>query len=110
MSERLTTSSSFLLGPFQSMREIKKANEELGHYFFDDGAMRFFDSIIYPTVYKGRFFVTSEKGPNGIRAYTLRCARDDGSVWTVGEHQQHATIKEARKAAKAANIDDIPQH
>ena len=48
------------------------------------------------------YFVTSERGPDEIRRYTVRRACADGSIDTVGEFQEHATAAQAKSAARAA--------
>lgn len=87
---------------YETIEQIKAANEEAGRYFFSPGAMRFFDSRILDGVYGGRYFVTSEKGdwPGAERGYTIREAHEDGDVTTVGELQEYATREEAINAAK----------
>ena len=58
-------------------------------YFFSKDAMRFFKSRILETVYQGPggvYFVTSEKSPNGPRAYSIRVYNTETrSVSTMGE-------------------------
>ena len=95
--------------PFKSVTEIKRANERLGHHFFDADAMAFFRSRIEDNgkVYGGRYFITSEqfefRGERFARKYTLRRANDDGSVETVfGQFQEYGTLTAAREAAQRA--------
>ncbi len=60
------------LGNYQTMDEIKEAHPK----FFSVGAMDFFDSVVYPEVYSGCVFVTSEKFDwETPRRYTVRIAR-----------------------------------
>ena len=85
---------------FSTMKGIKRHNKETGHHFFSKGAMRFFDSKIHTRIpIHGCMFVTSERGPDRIRKYTIRCSMSDGGVKTVGEFQQFGSLLEARKAA-----------
>lgn len=97
--------------PFHSISEVKRANERLGHFFFDAGSKRFFDSRIGRTLYGGRYFVTSEQfhGSEGSapRAYTVREAREDGGIETVGEFQAYET-REAAIAAIESLLEDEP--
>ena len=84
---------------FANITAIKRANKGIGHHFFSKGALRFFNSTVYPRVYGGRFFVTSEFhcgtheshcGTTPVR-YTVRGAQQDGAVKTVSEFQEFAT-------------------
>lgn len=82
---------------FNTISDVIDHNRATGHHFFDADTMRFFNSRVETGLMRGRFFVTSEKGPDGIRAYTVRRARDDGSVETVGEggFQGYETLDDA---------------
>ena len=75
-------------GKWENITQIKRANKALGHHFFDRDAMTFFRSRVYPHVYGGRFFITSEQfvagdGEEFPREYTVREARPDGTIDTV---------------------------
>jgi hypothetical protein len=71
---------------FTTIGQIKAANERAGQHFFEPGAMRFFGTRISPTVYAGRYFVTSETPGHGApRRYTVRSAESNGHVETIGE-------------------------
>lgn len=81
---------------FTSIEGVKAANARAGYHFFEPSAMRFFDSRICPTLYGGRYFVTSEQfhGSNGHsepRRYSIREAQYDGSIDAVGEFQAFGT-------------------
>lgn len=99
-------------GSFKTMTEVKAANRRIDHHWFDPDAMRFFDTRIETGVIKGKYFITSEQyhhfpcsgqgcfNPQGLcypRRYTIRIAYADGSVDTIGDFQQFATKREARK-------------
>lgn len=77
---------------FANITAIKRANKEIGHHFFSKGALRFFNSTVYPRVYGGRYFVTSEfsSGTAPVR-YTVRGAEPNGAIKTVSEFQEFAT-------------------
>lgn len=85
---------------YDSIDAIKAANEAVGQTWFGKAEMRFFDGRVYDEVYGGRYFVTSEKGPDGVRKYSVRAADDDGYIETVGEFQGYATLDAARAAAR----------
>lgn len=86
---------------------IKQRNIDAGHYFFDAKAMRFFDSRVSRTTY-GDYFATSEKGPDGVRRYTVRYSDPKtGYVSTVGEFQQYDTLWSALAEAKRLYLASI---
>lgn len=88
---------------YRTVWDIEEANQRRGHHFFDEDTMRFFKSRILDGVYGGRFFVTSEKGPDNVRRYTVREAKADGSVDTYGDFQDYATAAQAKGAARRAS-------
>ena len=75
---------------YLSIQEIRKANAARGHFFFEPATMRFFSSRVQDAagVIGGRYFITSERPPNGDRMFTVRVANDDGSIDTMGEFCQ----------------------
>lgn len=84
---------------YSDIDEVREANERGGRHFFEESTLRFFDSIIEPEIYSGRFFVTSEKGPDEIRRWTVRRARRDGTIATCGEFQGHESADLAHEEA-----------
>ena len=86
-----------------NLDEIKRANAAHGHHRFEPGTMRFFDCRVSERV-MGRFFVSSERGPDGIRKYTVRRAMEDGSINDVGGFQQYASLSGAVRAATRAHL------
>jgi hypothetical protein len=88
---------------YDSIEEIKAANEAKGDNWFSPNTLRFFKSEVYPEVYGERYFVTSEKndgyGYSYPRLYSVRIANEDGSIDTVGEFQAYGSLREARRAA-----------
>jgi len=72
-----------------------------GHWF-DTASMRFFKTRLPHVAYRhadGRaLFVSSEKGPNGVRAYSVRQQTADGTVSTVGEFMAYGTRAQAMRA------------
>ena len=85
---------------FNSIADVKERNKETGHYFFDPDSMRFFQSTIGRTLYGGRFFVTSETGPDHVTRWTVRRAHPDGTIATCGEFQRYSTRDAAKKEAR----------
>ena len=72
---------------FFTMRDIRQAVEDVGGHWFDKDTMRFFKSRVLPTVYKGQYFISSEKENwNDKRKYTIRkIDLATHSIETVGE-------------------------
>lgn len=83
--------------PFASMADVKKANEERGNSWFSADTMKAFDSKVETQLYRGHWFITSEKqfDDNLPRRYSVRYAEDDGDITTVGHFQQHDSIDDA---------------
>jgi len=86
---------------FTTMSDVRAANKAIGHHWFTSGAMRFFRSRVGTTLYGGRYFVSSEQFDNrSPRLYTIREARPDGSITTVGTFQEYESDDAARAAIK----------
>lgn len=85
-----------------SINEIRYEAKRAGSHFFDADTMRFFGSRVLPTVYGGRYFITSEQDHYGneAKAYTIRIALADGHIDTVGNFQAYATRAQAVSAVK----------
>ncbi len=83
-----------------NINQIKWRNAANGYHFFEHSTIRFFQSRILPTVYNGRYFITSEQPPYGPRTYTIRRAEDTGNINTIGEFGGYATAEAARAIAK----------
>lgn len=66
-----------------SIDEIRAANKKIGRFWFSQGTIRFFGTIIYEEIYSGRYFVTSEQPPHGPRDYNVRIVNDEGLVSTA---------------------------
>jgi len=88
-----------------SMHDVRECAEVCGSHFFDKGAMRFFNSRIGERAYAdgkgGAYFVTSEKGPDGRRGYSVK--RYDPKYCnfeTIGRFQQYGTSDQAYAAIK----------
>lgn len=85
---------------YASIEEIKAANAANDGYWFSPGAMRFFGSRISKEVIGGCLFVTSEDFPASGRRYSIRHADEHGTINTIGEFGQYATLAEAKRAAR----------
>ena len=86
---------------YTQINQIIRDAQTRGSHFFDDSTMRFFSSRILPTIYGGKYFITSERDTYGDhqRAYTVRSAVD-GDINTVGKFCGWATLYAAKKEAK----------
>lgn len=87
---------------YSNITELK--SESNGH-FFDRSSMRFFNSRILSTVYRGVYFITSEQHrPEDARLFTVRMSLN-GSIETVGQFQQFKSTASAR-----AFIRELPEY
>ena len=92
-----------------TIKEIKNRNIEAWEHFFDEEAISFFNSKIYKTTH-GLYFTTSERGPSGVRCYSVRVIDwETGRIKTVGKFQQFLTLREAYKFASKQNTCSLPQ-
>ncbi len=87
-------------GPYKNIQAIRNKNRDEGYHFFTAGAMRFFASKIGRATIYGRFFITSEqfRGSDviGRRMYTIRIAKDDGTIGRLGKNMQFRERADAR--------------
>jgi hypothetical protein len=83
---------------YSTIEEIRTANRKKGDKWFDDSSMRFFTTVIVSGVIKGKYFITSEVNPSGVKKYSVRMAESDGKVITVGRFHSYDTEKKAREA------------
>jgi hypothetical protein len=91
---------------FKTIADVKAANKRrakrIGRaYWFEGGAMRFFNTRIHDDLYGGKYFITSERYDEKVPyEYTIRKAFPDGEIDTVGEFQQYKHLDDARDAVK----------
>jgi len=83
---------------FETVAEIKAANEATGQHWFDVNIMWVFGTRIATEVIGGRYFISSDDTPR----FTVRVAADDGRIDTIGEFREHETLGAAIEAAKTA--------
>jgi hypothetical protein len=98
--------------PLRTLDDIKARNAAAGYYFFDRDTMSAFKSRCSETVYPlddGEcLFVTSERNSGYTsygaydfgRLYTVRLARTDGSIDTMGDFQEYKSRNGAHNAAR----------
>ncbi len=84
---------------FRSMADVKRANQAADQHWFDEGALRFFDSRIDNVLHAGRYFITSEQFHGSThsnpRRWSIREVSADGSIETVGDFQAYASHPDA---------------
>ncbi len=112
---------------YKSINEIKAAN--LTHstthgrsWWFERGAMEFFQTQVEPKVYHGCYFITSsqctmpstlkDKGvPDLPRKWTVHLCTPEGIITTIGEFQAHASLQDAERAIGALeNETDVTDY
>lgn len=77
---------------YADIADVIAANRQIGNHWFDRDTMRFFKTKIVSRLIAGKRFVTSERGPHDARArFTIREARPDGTIDTVGKFQAYGT-------------------
>lgn len=99
----------FRLNNIYSVNDIKRKHKG---FWFSKDTMRFFKSKLVQDVFpanKGKvYFVSSEKGPDMVRKFSVRCynlATD--SISTVGEFGGYETKTKALTAALNVAYDDV---
>jgi hypothetical protein len=96
---------------FQTMADVKAANQSIGSHWFERSTMRFFNTRIESKLMTrgpseaapgGRqVFITSERmDENHAREYTIREAKPDGDIDTLGEFQGYKTLEDAQRAVR----------
>ena len=84
---------------YTSIDQIISEVQSAGSRFFDKKEQAFWSSRILPSIYKGKYFITSERDrDSNFRLYTIRKYEGGSRIETVGGFLQHATKKEALKA------------
>jgi hypothetical protein len=98
-----------------TIADMRAASNRTGYHWFDRDSMRFFNTVIYRTVYNGPggiYFVTGEHMsgayissgwiPGSPRRYTVRRWNPETmKVETIGEFNKITDLDEARAQAKA---------
>lgn len=89
---------------YRGIQHIKDANSRAEQFWFSPDSLRFFNSRVYPTVYHGHYFITSESPDRAVwdsPRYTVRFARDNGHIATVGEFMAYKTLELAAQEIEA---------
>ena|ERR1035441_10828858 len=86
-----------------TFQEFKEFNTNMGFHFFDAETMRYFNSKIIDSVWNEEtgHFITSERPPDGERAYTIRKADfKTGQIHTIGEFMGYRSLAHAKRALR----------
>lgn len=79
-------------------------DQQNGGHWFEPDTLRFFKSRIsegFSTKWENVYFVTSEKGPHGPRAYSVRRLRAvSGHIDTIGPFMAYSTRSSAMASAR----------
>lgn len=90
---------------FYTVKQVRQANKAAGLQFFDRGTMRVFASRVGRRVYRGCYFISSERREyDEPRRYTIRRVAEDGHIYTVGDYQAYTSARAARRA-----IEQLPE-
>ncbi len=89
---------------YTNLHDVMEANDQAGRHWFEDDAMQFFKTRLESDLIDGRYFITSERGPNGPRAYSIRMADEDAHIQTIGDFMDHSTLADAMTALEAGRI------
>lgn len=87
-------------GGFKSMAELRKKSLSSGNHFFSPANMKFFSSKVETSLIAGRYFITSDRNHRNEKAFTIRMAKDDASILTVGSFGQFKTKEDAKNYLK----------
>ena len=83
---------------YTNLQDVVRANDEAGQHWFDADTMAFFKSRLESDLIDGRYFISSERGPYGPRAFSIREADEDAHIQTVGEFMGYETKADATHA------------
>ncbi len=84
---------------YTNLLAVVHANDKAGRHWFETDTMEFFKSRLESDLIDGRYFISSEHGPYGPRAFSVRMADEDAHIQTVGEFMGYKTLTSAVLAA-----------
>ncbi len=88
---------------YDNLNAVMRANDEVGHHWFDDDTIQFFKTKLETNLIDGRYFITSERGPYGPRAFSVRMADEDAHIQTVGDFMAYETLEDAKTALEGVS-------
>lgn len=80
---------------FFTIQQIRQANEEIGHHWFEPATMRGFSSRVSGPVIGGHFVSSERQSMSHPRLYTIRVVSAAGVVGTVGDFQGYTSKRAA---------------
>jgi len=83
---------------YDNLNAVVKANDEVGHHWFETDTMEFFKTKLETDLIDGRYFITSERGPHFPRAFSIRMADEDAHIQTIGDFMAYETLEDAKTA------------
>lgn len=83
---------------YPNLLAVVKANDEAGRHWFEDDTMQFFKTRLESNLIDGLYFISSERGPYGPRAFSVRMADEDAHIQTVGDFMAYSTLEDAKTA------------
>jgi len=99
-----------------TINDVKRKNKEIGHNFFSEDTMRFFNSRIETkgNLIGDKFFITSEQfvpstGVADDRKFTIReFDNKTGMIDTIGDFNKHSSLSSAKAFANCmADKNDL---
>ena len=89
----------------RKIKAIKEANQAASGTFFDRRTISFFKAKVLPTVYGGKYFITSDVLPSSDmgpvdKRYSVREALPTGLIKLVGERHAYPSKSTARAAIR----------
>ena len=92
---------------YNSIEEIREANQAIGNHWFDADTMAFFNSVIESSIINRCMFISSERmNYMDAKMYTIRIALPSGQVQTLSDFQQFNSLDYAIDYASNLSIDD----
>ena len=86
------------------MRDVEKYHYQRCErsYWFSDGAMSFFNTVLYDKVYQENsspvYFITSEVNPSNVKAFSIRkLNKETGTIDTIGKFHSYESYEDAEK-------------
>ena len=85
---------------YKNIQEIIDHNFAAGQHYFSEGAMRFFNFVVAPTLFgeNQNIFITSEQFDEDTRRmYSVHLIDENGEIQDLSEFQKLKHIKQAKR-------------
>ena len=83
---------------YTNLQDVVRANDKAGRHWFEDDTMQFFKTRLESDLIDGLYFISSERGPHGPRAFSVRMADEEAHIQTIGDFMAYETLKDAKAA------------